>query len=214
MIHSHLKVRSALALALAALIAAAASGAHAATVPSGEVEFARSVVEPVYNDADGSFGYLLTPEQGHLGANTGVFADIYVVMYPTAVAGLIGDVNCTHQPQDNCPDHGPILSGLAMSVNPSVYGAGVWGHDHLASLPPAPPARDGEFAVVWRPVVVLFNTPEAAAIHITTEEQLEAARDLGLITEIPLPEASFHGSPVSARVYARGVPVPPAPPIP
>jgi len=36
----------------------------------------------------------------------------------------------------------------------------------------------------------------------------------GLITEIALPGATFHGSPVSATVYSRGTPVVPAPPTP
>lgn len=214
MISSYLKARLALTAAITATLAAAIPMAHAAGyVPSGEVEFARSVVEPVYNDLDGSFGYLLTPEQAHVNATSNNVSEIYVVLYPAASAGVIGTVNCAHQPADNCPDHGPALSGLAEATVPSVYGAGVWGHDHLASVPTAPKLAGGEFNVDWLPVAVMFNTPEAVT-HITTLNQLNNARAHGLITEIPLPGATFHGSPVSAAVYARGTAVVPAPPVP
>jgi hypothetical protein len=212
-ISSYLKARLALTAAVTAAIAVAAPIANAAYVPSGEVEFARSVVEPVYNDLDGSFGYLLTPEQARVNATSNNVSEIYVVLYPAAAAGVIGTVNCAHQPADNCPDHGPALSGLAEATVPAVYGAGVWGHDHLASVPTAPHLATGEFNVDWLPVAVMFNTTEAVT-HITTLNQLNNARAHGLITEIPLPGATFHGSPVSATVYSRGTPVVPAPPTP
>ena len=93
------------------------------------------------------------------------------------------------------------------------FGNGVWGHDHLASIPAAPDKAGGEFNVDWLPVAVMFNTPEAVT-HITTLSQLNDARAHGLITEIPLTGAIFHGSTVSANVYARGTPVVPAPPVP
>ncbi len=211
---SYLKVRFALATALVAVMFAALPLAGAAPVPSGEVEFALARVEPVYNDIDGSFGYLLTPANAHVNPNGRTTAEIYVVMYPTAVGATIGGVNCTHQPADNCPDHGPVLSGLAEATIPAVYGAGVYGHDHLAALQTAPATDDEAFAIDWIPVVVLFNTTEAAKTHITTLSQLNDARARNLVTEIALPQATFHGSAVNASVYARGVPVVPAPPVP
>jgi hypothetical protein len=189
------------------------SGIAAAAPPSGEVQFASGVVEPAY-DRDGSIAYLLTPQNTRVNVNPEAVAPLYVVIYPTSVAQVIGTVICQHQPMDNCPDHGPALSGLAQAVVPSVYADGVWGHDHLISAPPAPPVNGGEFNVTWMPVAVVFNTIEAASNHITTAAQLDLARALGQVTEIPLPPAAFHGSPVAASVYQRGTPVPPAPPLP
>jgi hypothetical protein len=213
-ISSYLKARLALAAAITATLALAAPVANAVgAVPSGEVDFASGVVEPVYNNLDGSFGYLLTPQQATVKANIHTVSEIYVVVYPTDAAGVIGTVNCQHQPADNCPDHGPPISGLAEATVPGVYGNGVWGHDHLASIPAAPDKAGGEFNVDWLPVAVMFNTPEAVT-HITTLSQLNDARAHGLITEIPLTGAIFHGSTVSANVYARGTPVVPAPPVP
>jgi hypothetical protein len=52
----YLKVRLGFTSAVAALLLAAAAHADA-TVPSGEVEFAHSRVEPVYNNLDGSVGW-------------------------------------------------------------------------------------------------------------------------------------------------------------
>jgi hypothetical protein len=178
------------------------------------VQFAHSVVEPAYDDRDGSIAYLMTPQNARLNANPGAVAPLYVILYPTSVAGVIGTVICQHQPMDNCPDHGPALAGLAQAAAPSVYADGVWGHDHLISAPPAPPGSGGEFNVAWMPVAVVFNTVEAAANHITTAAQLNLARALGEVTEVPLPPATFHGSPVAASVYQRGTPVLPAPPLP
>ena len=196
------------------MMATAVLSANAgAAVPSGEVQFANNVVEPVYNDLTGGFAFLLTPENAHVNANSPNVADIYIVMYPTEVANTIGGVNCQHQPADNCPDHGPAVAGLAEAMVPSVYGNGVWGHDHLASMPAAPPVRGGEFNPTWLPIVVLFKTMDAVT-HVTTLDQLNQLRAAGAVTEVPLPGAIFLGSPASASAYARGTPVDPAPPTP
>jgi len=198
-------------LALTAALAAAAFAAipqAGAAVPSGEVEFGQSVVEPTYNGLDGSFSFLLTPNHRHLNPNAPA-AEIYLVMYPTEVSGAIGTVICAHQPLDNCPDHGPLLAGLAEAMAPDVYANGVWGHDHIADMPTAPRLGGGEFEVSWLPIMVLFKSIETASTHFTTTAQIEEAEALGLITEVPLPPASFHGSPVSAAVYANGTPVEP-----
>ena len=198
-------------LTLTAALAAAAFAAipqAGAAVPSGEVEFGQSVVEPTYNGLDGSFSFLLTPNHRHLNPNAPA-AEIYLVMYPTEVSGAIGTVICAHQPLDNCPDHGPLLAGLAEAMAPGVYANGVWGHDHIADMPTAPRLGGGEFEVSWLPIMVLFNSIETASTHFTTTAQIEEAEALGLITEVPLPPASFHCSPVSAAVYANGTPVEP-----
>jgi hypothetical protein len=179
------------------------------------VEFAQGRIEPAYDGGDGSFVFLLTPEGARENADAHAVAELYVIMYPTQSAAAVGTVICQHQPMDNCPDHGPTLAGLAMAMVPAVYGDGVWGHDHLISAPPAPRNSGGEFQVAWMPVAVLFKTEEAAANHITTSSQLDAARANGEVIEVPLPPATFHGSVVPANIYSRGIAVPPAaPPLP
>ncbi len=185
--------------------------------PSGEVGIGKSQIEPAYNDLTGGFMYLLTPlgtplvdpaNQAH------AVAPLYVIVYPSAVAGTIGTVNCQHQPMDNCPDHGPEIAGLAMSVNPTVYGGGVWGHDHVGTGHPNPRPAGGDFNVAWVPVAVLFKTMQAASNHITTLAQLNAAIANNQVQLIYLWSATFQCSPVSATVYNNGTPVTPAPPIP
>ena len=94
-----------------------------------------------------------------------------------------------------------MISGLAAGVNPTVYGGGVLGHDHLLAAPP----NGAGFETKCEPVVVLFNTRQAVT-HVTTVEQLEDLDRAGAITEIPLPPATLHCSVVPATVYDRGVP--------
>jgi hypothetical protein len=185
----------------------------AAGLPSGERSLGNwptggSVLEPAYNDADGSLIYLSTPAKAPVHPNSHNVAPLYVIMYPTA-ASSIGTVNCQHQPADNCPDHGPGLAELAEQTVPTVYGGGVWGHDHLL----AAPGSGGDFNVLWEPIAVLFNTAEAVA-HITTLAQLRKAEAADEVTEIPIPPATFHCSVVAASVYDNGTPVPTAPPLP
>src|SRR3954453_11023433 len=140
---------------IAVLLALPGITVGADPVPSGEVALGQSVIEPAYNYIDGSLTYLLTPSKAQEKANPNTVAPLYLVVYPSAVSGVIGTMSCQHQPMDNCPDHGPAISGLAMATVPSVYAAGVWGHDHLVAAPPSPPAT-GDFHVAWQPVVVLF----------------------------------------------------------
>jgi hypothetical protein len=177
-------------------------------LPTGEVTLGQATIEPAYNDIDGTLIYLLTPNKAHENANAAhAVAPLYLIMYPTSAAGLAGTVNCQHQPADNCPDHGPAVSGLAQAAVPSVYSAGVWGHDHLVAAPPSPPAA-GDFNIAWEPVVVLF-TSTAAVTRITTMSQLNAAFLAGKVTAIPLPQATFHCSVTAAATYRNGTPVPP-----
>ena len=196
------------------LLAIVAQVAVADTLPTGERQLGQSILEPAYNDLDGTLTYLLTPIKAPEKANEHAIAPLYVIMYPTAVAGVIGTVNCQHQPMDNCPDHGPALAGLAEATVPGVYGAGVWGHDHVLTAPPGAPNAGGDFNVAWIPVAVLFTDARFASNHITTLSQLNAAIAAGQVMTIPLPAATFHCSAVASPPYDHGTPVPPAPPLP
>lgn len=200
-----------LILALAAGVGAFTTGVLADTLPSGQRTVGQTTIEPAYNDLNGNILYLLTPDHAKMHTNPRAWAPLYLIMYPTSAAGAVGTMNCAHQPMDNCPDHGPLVSGLAESAMPSVYGAGVWGHDHLVTgVPPV----GGDFNIAWEPIAVLFTSNAAANTHITTEAQLDAAVDAGDVIEIPLPQATFLCSVVPAVIYNMGTPVTPAPPLP
>jgi len=200
-----------LVLALAAGVGAFSASVRADTLPSGQRTMGQATLEPAYNDLNGNILYLLTPDHAKMHTNPRAWAPLYVVMYPTSAAGSVGTMNCAHQPADNCPDHGPLLSGLAETVMPSVYGSGVWGHDHLVTgLPPV----GGDFNIAWEPIAVLFTNSAAANTHITTEAQLDAAVDAGDAIEIPLPQATFLCAVVPARIYDMGAPVATVPPLP
>lgn len=203
-----------LALMPIALVVTVLRMTAVAAPPTGETQLGQSVIEPAYNDLDGTFTYLLTPIKAPERANGNAVAPLYAIMYPTSAAAVIGTVNCQHQPMDNCPDHGPELAGLAKAIVPDVYGSGVWGHDHLLSAPPSPPPGGGDFNIAWLPVVVLFTSPQAALNHITTLSQLNAAIAAKEVLEIPLPAATFHCSTVPAGTYNLGTPVTPVPPLP
>ncbi len=203
-----------LAAALLVCLAIVPSATLADAVPTGETQHGQSVVEPAYDDLDGTFVYLQTPNNARENANGHAVAPLYVILYPTAVSDQIGTVNCQHQPADNCPDHGPALAGLAEATVPAVYGEGVWGHDHILTAPPGAPNAGGDFNVAWEPVAVLFTDIRFASNHITTLDQLNAAITAGEVMTIPLPPATFHCSVVAAPVYLNGSPVPPAPPLP
>lgn len=186
--------------------------AFAADLPTGERTLGQSVIEPAYDDITGKFIYLLTPKAPEK-ANQHAVAPLYLILYPTSASSSVGTLNCQHQPMDNCPDHGPLVAGLAEFANPTVYGAGVWGHDHLVAAPPSPPAA-GDFNVAWEPIAVIFNDSASANTHITTLAQLNAAIQGGLVTLIPLPTATFHCSAVPATIYNNGTPVTPVPGLP
>ncbi len=183
----------------------------AATVDSGQRLLGQDVLEAAYDAADGSVAYLLTPANSPVPPPDELVSPVYVVVYPTAVASVVGTVNCQHQPSDNCPDHGPAIAGLAEAARPDVYGSGVWGHDHLVT---APRSNDGTVSVARLPVAVLFTSVSAATNHITTLAQLNDAIASGSATTIALPGAIFHGAPASEAAYMRGVPVRPVAPLP
>ena len=173
----------------------------------------KDIAESAYNTNNGSLVFLLTPApHGNDDQKSDGVAPLYIVVYPSAVSGVIGTMNCQHQPGDNCPDHGPVFAGLAESTVPDVYGNGIWGHDHIG---PFPASKHGEKAsFTWVPVAVMFKTMEAASHHITTIEQLRAAEQAGQVTEVVLWDAAFQAFQTTVNVYLRGTPVEPGPPTP
>jgi hypothetical protein len=206
----------------------AASAVSAGSPPSGQRMFGNTsfdasagiftggggTIEPAYDDMTGSLVYLSTPNGPHvhlvnkIDPDTGMpvnVAPIYLPMYPVGSGIDPATLNCAHVPVDNCPDHGPLVAGAAMGIMPSVYGAGVIGHDHLVGIA----STGGDFNVLWEPVLVLFTNAAAAKTHITTLAQITAAEAAGNAIEVPLPQATFHCSSVSAASYWRADPLGP-----
>ena len=199
---------------------AGVAAASASTMPSGQVMYGNSTfdpttghfvggggtIEPAYNSGTGTLIYLQTPNKAKVNPNDHNVAPLYLPEYPAGSGIDPASLNCAHVPADNCPDHGPLLAGVAISTEPSVYtpNGGVLGHDHLAGIA----SSGGDFNVIWEPVLVLFKSVQDASQHITTLAQLNAAKAAGKVIEIPLPQADFHCSVVSAAAYARGIPAP------
>ena len=189
------------------LMGVAAAALHAgiarAELPSGERPLGRTVIEPAYDLRPGELTNIMTPQRSPsaLRADAGTQAPLYLVVYPNAVAGYVGTMNCAHEGGDNCPDHGPVIASIAQSTVPSVYGNGVWGHDHVLDG-----TGGSEFSVTWHAVVVLFTNLAAASTHVTTAAQLEAALDAGDAMTIEIPVV-LHGNLVSGATYARAEPV-------
>jgi len=202
------------ALAVAFFSAASHKSVAADALPTGEVQLGQTVIEPGYDDLTGNLTYVLTPFKPPVHPTTHNAAPFYLIVYPTAVAGVVGTMSCQHQPVDNCADHGPFFAGFAEAMKPAVYPpGGVWGHDHIFSAPPSPPAN-GDFNIDWVPTAVLFTNLAYAAEHITTLSQLNAAYLAGHVTITPLPADTFHCSIVSAATFNQGTPLPTAPPLP
>ena len=169
--------------------------------PSGERILGRSALEAVY-DAEhaGAIGYVSTPMNAPMHADSNAWSPFYVVVYPTS--STVGTMLCQHVPSDNCPDHGPELAGLAQQVEPQVYSGGVLGHDHLMDYP-----GGNDFNIAWEPVAVLFTNSAAAQEHLLTDTQIDAAVGRGDAIEIRLPALTFHCAPVSSALWQRGKPV-------
>jgi hypothetical protein len=179
----------------------------AGTMPTGERVVGNATIEPAYNDFDGTFVYLLTPNRlAPLGPNNPInnvnphaVAPLYLIVYPP---GTPGTFNCMGVP-GNCPDHGGVIAGVATSVMPSVYGtnpSAVPGHDHLVGMP-----HTGDFNVPWHVYVELF-TSGAAVTHITTLAQLRAAWASGQVRELDS-GITFVCAVVSEHTYMAGTPV-------
>lgn len=181
-------------------------------------------IEPAYNDANGSLIYLLTPTKSNVQLSNKIVQDstdvafpfphpvnvapLFLPVYPTSSGIIPATLNCAHVPADNCPDHGPAVSdAVQFGIDPTVYGAGVIGHDHLIGVA----ATKGDWNIIWEPVLVLFSpTPAGAAAaasqHITTLQQLTDDLNAGLVFEVPIPALDFHCGIVSASLYAHGTP--------
>lgn len=172
-------------------------------VPSGQRQLGQSIVEPVYDAQHaGAIGFIKTPEHAPVRSDEAARRPLYLPVYPEGAS--VGALICPHVPVDTCPDHGPVIAGLAQSVAPEVYGVGVVGHDHLAALRGA----GGEGAgVILEPVVVLFTSAAAARQHLLTEADVLAAVARGDAMTIALPGAALHGELVPTEVWTLATPV-------
>jgi len=195
-----------LILMVAALTVLTDATAASAQLPSGERQLGQTIIEPGYDDRTGNLIYVMTPigPPNPTHANAHAVSPLFLIVYPNSASESVGTMNCAHEGGDNCPDHGPGIADLAKAVVPSVYGDGVWGHDHVMDGP-----GGSEFNVAWHVVVVLFTNAEAAKTHITTEDQLDAALDAGDALTVET-EIVFHCNLVSGATYNRAVPLPPA----
>ena len=200
---------SALVTGLSVLPAGASSLPSGERLVGGTASHGGTVLEPVYDDMTGLIRYVSTPRgaPNPVNSNPVAAAPFYLPVYPAgSTVGVT--LNCQDVPAENCPDHGPAVAGLAQALEPSVYGGGVIGHDHLM----AGPGSHGDFNVAWVPTLVLFTNSAAANTHITTLAQLNAMIASGDVKTVPLdgtngfPNLTFHCSVVSAAAYARGVP--------
>jgi hypothetical protein len=220
---------------VAAVCLMGASAASAGNAPSGQRMYGHTTfdfssghfvggggtIEPAYDDTTGTLVYLQTPNNPPvhpakaIDPATGLpknVAPIYLPMYPVGSGIDPSSLNCAHVPADNCPDHGPGVAGAAASIEPSVYqdpitGANlVVGHDHLVGIA----KTGGDFNVLWEPVLILFTSVDASKTHITTLAQIKAAEAASppQVFEVPLPQATFHCSVVSAAAYNHATPAP------
>jgi hypothetical protein len=185
--------------------------AASSTIPSGQRTLGQSVLEPVYNDENaGQIGYIKEPENAPqpIPANPVAWAPFYLVVYPvTSTVARTTTFLCQHTPgPDNCPTHGNNIATLAVLQEPSVYGAGVAGHDHLMDFPGGP-----DFNIAWEPTVVLF-TPTGVADgtaneHILTDSQIQAAVANQDVKVVKLPQRTFICSSVPERLYEMATPL-------
>jgi len=193
-------------VALALGLSFGVGSVSAASLPSGEVKLGQTVIEPAYDDMTGTLVYLSTPMHAKVHPNFAHnVAPIYLPMYPVgSEVGTSFTLNCLDIPVENCPDHGPAVAGIAEGAVPTVYGAGVLGHDHLVGIA----STGGDFNILWEPVLILFTNTAAANHHLTTLAQinLALAGPNPDAIEIWLPPATFHCSVVSGAAYAQGTP--------
>jgi hypothetical protein len=190
---------------------ATTSGPTGERIIGGHNGHGGTVVEPVYDDMTGAIRYVSTPRgtPNPVKSNPRASAPFYLPVYPAGSSVPTSfTLNCLDVPTENCPDHGAAVAGAAQAIMPSVYGAGVIGHDHLM----AGPGSGGDFNIAWVPTLVLFTNSAAANTHITTLDQINAMIQSHDVITVPLdgsngtPNLTFHCSVVSAAVYANGVP--------
>jgi hypothetical protein len=217
---------------LTALVVFGPLPASAAGTPSGQRMFGSATfdtasghfvggggsIEPAYDDATGTLVYIQTPNgppvhpATHIDPATGMprnVAPIYLPVYPTGSGIDPASLNCAHVPADNCADHGPGVADAVAGIEPSVYGAGVVGHDHLLGIA----KTGGDFNILWEPVLILFTSVQASMTRITTLAQIKAAEAANppQVFEVALPQLTFHCSVVSAAAYNGAVPAPVVP---
>jgi hypothetical protein len=202
-------VAAAAAASLMLLTTAAGPGAAAST-PSGQRSLGQSTLEPVYNDENaGQIGYIKQPENvaQPVNSNPKAWAPFYLVIYPVGSTAATTYL-CMHLPVDNCPTHGPGVAAFAAATYPTVYGAGVIGHDHLMDFPGGP-----DFNIAWEPTFVLF-TPQGAADgaineHVLTDAQIHALVASGDAKLFPRPTRTFVCASVPERLYDMATPLTP-----
>ena len=205
-------------------VLAGATAGSASPAPSGQVMYGNTTfdfttghfvggggtIEPAYNDGTGALIYLQTPNNAHVHGGGKNVAPLYLPMYPVGSGIDPASLNCPHVEAnlttvaDKCPDHGPLVAGVAESAEATVYSQGVLGHDHLAGIA----SSGGDFNVIWEPILVVFTSVQASMQHITTLAQVNKVLGDGEAIPIPIPQAEFHCSVVSAAAYARGTPAP------
>ena len=166
-------------------------------------------IEPAINDANGNLTYLLTPNNVPVNPNSHNVAPIYLPVYPFG-SGIdpttlsCAHVTATYVTADNCPDHGPLIAVVATHIESSVYGGGVLGHDHLIGIA----NTDGDFNIIWEPILVLFTNPKAATHRLLTLAAINSAVHSGNAFLVPVPQAEFHCSVAPESAYAKATPAP------
>lgn len=198
--------RSVMVLVGTVVLVATGSGAAASSTPTGERTFHNNRLEPAYNAAKpGQLGFFMEPA-GQMNASPTAWAPIYVVVYPTGstVAGT-STLNCVHSgaSDDNCPSHGDAIAALAQKLHPTVYGAGVAGHDHVLDFP-----GGDDFNIAWEPNIVLFTTKEAANEHVLSDGRILQLLNEGQVTITKLPAKTFLCAIVPQRIWDMAAPVP------
>jgi hypothetical protein len=189
------------------LWAVAAVPSAADSIPSGTRTLAQNSLEPVYNDEQaGQIGYIMRPEHTAqpVNSNPTAWAPFYLVIYPVGSTAASTYLSM-HLPVDNCPSHGPGVAAFAQATYPTVYGAGVIGHDHLMDFP-----GGSDFNIAWEPMFVLF-TPQGAADgaineHVLTDAQIDALVANGDARVFPRPTRTFICASVPERLYDMATP--------
>ncbi len=218
MIKTFVRVATAAALVTALGALGASSSSAASSVPSGQRMIGATTfstvtghfmgggatIEPAFDDANGSYVYLLTPNNAQVHPNAHNVAPLYLPVYPAGSGIDPSTLNCAHVPADNCPDHGPEVTAAVMHAMPGVYGGGVVGHDHLVGVA----STGGDFNFIWEPTLVLFTNAPAATHRLTTLAQINAAVTAGDAVTVPLPQLDFNCAIVGAAVYAHATPAP------
>jgi hypothetical protein len=201
--------RALVAVAVVALLTTVVPAA-ASSIPSGQRKLAQNFLEPVYNDSNaGQIGYIMQPGNTAqpVNSNPRAWAPFYLVIYPVGSTAATTYL-CMHLPVDNCPTHGPGVAAFAQATYPTVYGAGVIGHDHLMDFPGG---RD--FNIAWEPMFVLF-TPQGAADgavneHVLTDARIDTLAANGDVKVFPRPTRTFICTPVPERLYDMAAPLTP-----